>query len=241
MPAPDPFRHHPELRGRIRPAAESFFRDLDLAALDARVIAAGQPADWRTPDAVREANRHAWLADHRGADLWVFAYGSLMWDPALEFAEVRRGTTEGFERSFCLWDDGARGSVEHPGLMAALDRGRQCTGLVFRIAADKVEHETFVLFRREMIAEGYFPVWLTVATAQGPVTALSFAADHGCDTIVPGLPLDEQARMIAHAEGDLGSNFEYLDNMHAQLSLLGIEDAQVNALYARVTALRASG
>ena len=238
-PLPDPFRHHPELRGKIRPAAQSFFRDLDLAALDARVIAAGQPADWRTPDAVREANRRAWLADHRGHDLWVFAYGSLMWDPALDFSEVRHGTTEGFERNFCLRDDGARGSVEHPGLMAAIDGGGMCAGLVFRIEADKVEHETFVLFRREMIADGYIPVWLDVDTAHGPVRALSFAANRACDNIVPGLPLEEQARMIAHAEGDLGSNFEYLDNLRAQLALLGIEDAYVTALYARVTALRA--
>ena len=54
-------------------------------------------------------------------DLWVFGYGSLMWDPAMEFAEVRRGRTKLYARSFCLWDVGGRGSLDRPGLMLAID------------------------------------------------------------------------------------------------------------------------
>lgn len=241
MPPEDPLRHHPELRGKIRPASECFFRDLDLAAFDAQVIAAGFPADWRTPDDEREANRLAWLADHRDRDLWVFAYGSLMWDPGLEFAEVRRGAISEYARSFCLKDEGARGSFEHPGLMAAIDVGTGCEGLVFRIEKDRIEHETFVLFRREMILPAYQPTWVEVATAEGAVTALGFVANHDSEDIVPGIALDEQARMIARAEGLLGTNFAYLDDMHSHLALLGVEDGYVSDLHARVTALRAKG
>ena len=240
MPDPDPFRHHPELRGKIRPASECFFRDVDLAALDAQLLEAGFPADWRTPDDQREANGHAWLADHRDRDLWVFAYGSLMWDPGMEFAEVRRGAVTGYARSFCLWDDGARGTKAQPGLMAAIDAGAGCEGLVFRIEKDKLEHETFVLFRREMIAPAYRPVWVEVATAEGTVRALGFAANHDSEDIVTGIALDEQARMIAYAEGLLGSNFAYLDDMHAHLALLGIEDSYVRELHARAAAFRAA-
>lgn len=239
MPDPDPYRHHPELRGRIRPAAESFFRDLDLDALDARLAEAGMPADWRTPDDVREAARRAWLDGHLDADLWVFAYGSLMWDPGVEFAEIRRARTACFARSFSLWDAGGRGTADRPGLMLAIDAGDGCEGLAFRIEAGKTDHETFVLFRREMIAEGYRPVWLDMETAEGPIVALGFAADRDCADIVPDIPVPEQARMIAAAQGFLGTNFDYLDNVHAHLALLGIEDAYVAEVHARALALRA--
>lgn len=236
----DPFRHHPELRGQIKPASESFFRDLDLDAIDARAAEVGRPSGWRTPCEVREARRREWLDGRWDDDLWVFGYGSLMWDPAMEFAEVRRGRTKEYSRSFCLWDDGGRGSPERPGLMLAIDGGTGCEGLAFRIEAEKLDHETFVLFRREMIASAYRPIWLTLETVLGPIEALSFAANRAHERIVPDIPAPDQARMIAHAEGLLGSNFDYLAAAHAHLTLLGIEDAYIADLHLRAEGLRAA-
>jgi cation transport protein ChaC len=163
-----------------------------------------------------------------------------MWDPGIEFAEVRRGRTKAYSRSFCLWDVGARGSPQRPGLMLAIDAGTGCSGLAFRIEAEKLDHETFVLFRREMIASSYRPIWLTLETVLGPVEALSFAANRAHERIVPNIPLPDQARMIAHAEGLLGSNFDYLANTHAHLTLLGIEDAYIADLHSRIEGLRAA-
>ncbi|MCB1388515.1 MAG: gamma-glutamylcyclotransferase [Rhodobacteraceae bacterium] len=236
----DPYRHHPRLRGKIKPAAESFFRELDMAMVDARVREAGMRADWRTPDDVREAGRRAFLAGREGRDLWVFAFGSLMWDPGIEFVEIRRARAPEHARRFCLVDQGGRGSAEAPGLQLALDTGSGCDGLAFRIAAEAVEHESFVLFRREMIAAGYLPVWLALETAQGAVEALGFAADHACEDIVTDIPLDEQARMIAHAAGFLGTNYEYLAGTRSQLEGLGVSDPYIDAVFARVEALRAA-
>ncbi|MEO1000061.1 MAG: gamma-glutamylcyclotransferase [Pseudomonadota bacterium] len=238
MSAADPYHHHPELRGRIKPAADSYFRDLDLAAIDARSAAMGRPPGWRTPDHVREAERRAWLDGRWDNDLWVFGYGSLMWDPAMEYAEIRRARTGDYARSFCLWDDGGRGSPEQPGLQLSIDAGGGCEGLAFRIEAAKIDHETFVLFRREMIASAYRPVWLPLETAAGPVEALSFAANHANERNVPGIPLAEQARMIAAAEGFIGTNFDYLADTHARLALLGIEDPYIAELHAQAETLR---
>lgn len=234
----DPFRHHPELRGRIKPAAESYFRDLDLGVIDARAAEAGFPADWRTPCDQREAGRHAWLAGRWDRDLWVFGYGSLMWDPSVEFAEVRKAHCQGYQRSFCLWDEGGRGSVEEPGLMLAIDAGGDCEGLAFRIEAGKLDHETFVLFRREMIAAAYRPAWLSLATGDGQIEALGFVANRGHERIRPGIPLPDQARMIARAAGVLGSNFDYLSNTHEHLELLGIDDNYVAELRAAAGSIR---
>ncbi|MEM7226950.1 MAG: gamma-glutamylcyclotransferase [Pseudomonadota bacterium] len=239
MADPDPFRHHPELRGQIKPASGSFFRDLDLEAVDAKAAAAGRPSGWRTPCEVRESGRRDWFDGRWDRDVWVFGYGSLMWDPSIEFAEVRRGRTKAYSRSFCIWDMGARGSPDRPGLMLAIDAGTGCEGLAFRIEAAKLEHETFVLFRREMITSTYRPIWLTLETALGPIEALSFAADRGHERIVPDIPTAEQARMIAKAEGLLGSNFDYLADTRAHLSLLGVEDSYITDLYRRAAELRA--
>ena len=233
----DPYVHHPELRGRLRPAADSFFRDLDLAAMDARMAEMGRGADWRQPCAQREAGRRAFLAARPAGPLWVFAYGSLMWDPAMEFAEVRRAHTPSHARHFCLWDDGGRGSADHPALQLALDSGAGCDGLAFRIDDAAVERETFVLFRREMIAYAYRPVWLTLGTDHGPITALGFQANPESDRIRRDFTPDAQARMIAAAEGILGTNRAYLFDTASQLAALGIEDAMVSDLCARVRAL----
>ena len=97
-------------------------------------------------EATREGLRRAALREHEG-DLWVFAYGSLIWDPALIFTEVRRAYAPHHARRFILEDTyGGRGTVEAPGLMAALDAGAGCHGLCYRIAAEAVEHETEILF-----------------------------------------------------------------------------------------------
>ncbi len=234
----NPFRHHPELRGQIKPAAQSFFRELDLAEIDAKAAENGRAPDWRTPCEQREAGRRAWLEGHWDKDLWVFGYGSLMWDPAMEFAEVRRARTSAYSRSFCLWDEGGRGTPRQPGLMLAIDEGPGCEGLAFRISAEKLDHETFVLFRREMIAGAYRPTWLTVETAVGEINALSFAANRDHERIVPGIPLDDQAQMISVAEGHLGTNFAYLSDTYSHLAHLGVDDPYITDLYARVKDLR---
>lgn len=234
----DAFHYHPELRGKIKPAAESFFRDLDLGILDAHAAKAGFPSDWRTPCEDRDADRRRWLEGRRERDLWVFAYGSLMWDPSFEFDEVRHAHCSGYQRSFCLWDDGGRGSTEMPGLMLAIDEGGRCEGLAFRIPQEKLEHETFVLFRREMLAPVYRPVWLDLDTAAGPVQALGFVANREREDIKPGIPLEQQASMIARATGVFGDNFDYLSELQERLEILGVEDPYVSELYAAADAMR---
>ena len=128
--------------------------------------------------------------------------------------------------------------MEVPGLMLAIDEGGSCEGLAFRVAREKLEHETFVLFRREMLAPVYRPIWLDLDTVAGPIEALGFVANRDHEKIKPGLLLQDQAKMIARAKGMFGTNFDYLSDMHEHLEFLGIEDAYVSSLYAATNALR---
>lgn len=233
---PAAFRHHPKLAPLIEDPETSFFRDLDMVEMDRMLAEAGMPEDWRHPDDLREAMRHKALAGRLDAPLWIFAYGSLMWNPAVLFDDLRRARVGGFARRFCLVDEGGRGSTGAPGLQAALDRGPHCDGLVLRIPAGIVDRETEYLWRREMIAEGYRAVFVPAETAQGPVEALTFVADHACDSIQPDLSHEEQVRMIATARGRLGTNREYLANVVAHFEAMGIDDPDVSRLWRDVQA-----
>jgi cation transport protein ChaC len=68
-------------------------------------------------------------------DLYVFAYGSLMWDPGFRFTERRRGLLRGYHRAFCIYSHHYRGTPQSPGLVLGLDHGGACRGIVYRVAA----------------------------------------------------------------------------------------------------------
>ncbi|WP_137701095.1 gamma-glutamylcyclotransferase [Marimonas lutisalis] len=234
------FRHTPALRGLIIPPGESEMRfgQDRFAELDIQAEEEGWPPGWRMEHDAREANRHAVLKNRLGQDLWVFAYGSLIWDPAVQIKEYRYGTLPGWCRRFCMRLEGGRGSHERPGLMAALDEGGHCDGVVFRIAAALVDQETQFMWRREMFAGAYLPLFKTVATPQGPVDALTFVMDRNNRRYMPDLPEDEAAQMIAAAEGGLGPNFAYLDSLVRHLDELGIADHDMHRLHARARTYR---
>jgi cation transport protein ChaC len=226
----DPFVHHPELRGRIVDPLTSFFRGFTVEGLIARFPEMETMRGWTLSDDRREALRLRALEGHQG-DLWVFAYGSLMWDPAIRFAEVRRAHVAGHARRFILVDDkGGRGTPEAPGLMATLDRGEGCAGLAFRIPGADVEAETTILWRREMIGPGYLATFVTADLGDRMQPALTFVADHGAAGVRPDLTRAEQARLIATGTGFLGTSKTYLENIIDQIARLGIADTDCEDL-----------
>ena len=128
--APEAFRHVPSLMGKIIEPEKSTFR-ISCATFedwDRQARAAGFGDNWRRSHHDREATRRQALAGRLDRDLWIFAYGSLMWDPAIQIVEIRTATLKGFHRRFCLKIEIGRGSRQRPALMAALDEGGECRG-----------------------------------------------------------------------------------------------------------------
>ncbi len=234
----DPFRHLPGLRERIKPSAQSELRVTPevLAMWTERARLLGRPDDWRLTDAAIEASRRSVLgALPAHEDLWVFGYGSLMWDPGFVFTEVRLAELPGFQRRFSYRTTLGRGCPERPGLMLAIERSAgDCHGLVFRVAAHSVLVESTIVWRREMIRGGYCPTLLPLHTPQGPLTALAFASNMAHPDHVGELPMAQTAAIIACGEGVLGSNRQYLEYLVAQLDHLAIDDAYMSDLLAHV-------
>jgi len=238
---PDPFVHLPKLRDRLTPSDKSEYRATRdvLASWDERARKLGLPANWRRSDERLEETRRAVLGDRdNGEDLWVYAYGSLMWDPGLYFAEVRLADVEGYQRRFTSKITIGRGSPDKPALMLSLHRRLgSCRGLAFRIAADLVEHESAILWRREMLLGGYLPRLLQMSTPQGAITALAFTANTSHPNYTEELPLSESAHLIARGFGVMGTNRDYLEELADQLKALEIEDEYVQRLLERVQSI----
>ncbi len=179
----------------------------------------------------REASRLSALSEIAdGESIWVFGYGSLMWNPAFHYAERLPGTIYGWHRSFCLSAPVGRGSEDRPGLMLALDRGGSCRGFAFRIVPDEVKSETRILWRREMISGGYVPRWVHARTGTRTIRALTFTANRQHPRYVGRLPLNDAVRALATAEGPLGRARDYLHNTVVHMDELGVADGHLHRL-----------
>lgn len=174
-------------------------------------------------------------------DVWVFGYGSLMWNPAFRHTETRAGRVHGYHRRFVFWSTIGRGSRDRPGMMLGLARGGSCNGLALRIAAGEVDTELQSVFMREMISTAYNARWVTVRTDDGPVRAITFVADPAHVFYAGRVPLEEAARHVAFGEGELGSSREYLYNTVSHLDALGIGDSGMRTLLTLVKRERARG
>ncbi len=170
-------------------------------------------------------------------EVWVFGYGSLIWNPAFDFVEQRVARARGFHRSFCLgWDSWFRGSQGRPSLMLALDLGGQCEGVAFRLPPDALEDNLMRLALREMPyrPHPFPPRWIKLQTANGPLNAICFVIDRKSPAYVGGLSLEVLADMLATAIGQRGSMAEYLLSTVEHLDTLGLRDRYLWALQAMV-------
>ena len=241
--AADAFRHLPQLRGCLTPAELSEVRATRerLALWDERAQKLGNPPNWRFSIEELESSRLALLGPLDTSEgLWVYSYGSLMWDPGFHFAEIRLAELAGHQRRFSYMTTMARGSPEYPGLMLSLDEcAGSCKGLAFRIATDLVHAESAMVWGREMIRGGYCAKLLPVSTPQGAVTALVFCSNPSHPEYVDGLTIEKTAAMIASGSGVLGTNRQYLEQVAAQLERLGIEDRYIEHLVQQVRGIPA--
>lgn len=172
--------------------------------------------------------------------MWVFGYGSLLWNPGFDVAEEVMARLPGYARSFCMRSIHHRGSEAKPGLVLALDEvvGAECHGVALRAAPGTEDATLTYLRERELISSAYLEKMLQVTLATGEeVTAVTYVIDADHVQYCGGLPLEEQAQIIANAHGGRGPNSEYLYNTADHLHALGVADADLDWLSRRVAAI----
>ncbi len=174
-----------------------------------------------------------------GDAMWVFGYGSLIWDPGFPVAERQVARLADWHRSFCMRSVHHRGTAAAMGLVLALDRlrGGHCDGVAFRVATGAEAATLAALRERELISSAYLEEWLPVELQDRRVeTALTYVInpDH---VQYCRLSLADQAQIIASAVGGRGSNRDYLFATARHLAELGITDPDLDWLATRVAEL----
>jgi len=175
------------------------------------------------------------------ADLWVFAYGSLMWKPGFEYQERRRARLDGYRRGFCMWSIHHRGTQEAPGLVLALDPEAEasCEGIALRVGPERRDAVLAYLRARELISSAYIERFETLVLDDGrTVEAVAYVMDTSHAQYTGALSLQRQAEVIARSVGGMGPNDAYLYATLEHLTEMGCPDQEMEELVRLVRGLK---
>ncbi|SIT46976.1 Cation transport protein ChaC [Paraburkholderia ribeironis] len=169
-------------------------------------------------------------------EVWVFAYGSLMWNPISDFDSRRTATLHGWHRSFCIRLIAGRGTPEQPGRMLALEPGGSTQGVALRLGGASLEEELRILWIREMVTGAYRPTWAPVTLDDGTqLAAIAFVAKPD------DLQYERDARtaaiapLMAVATGLFGTNAEYVFKLQHALADSGLCDPYIDEIASELT------
>jgi cation transport protein ChaC len=171
---------------------------------------------------------------HANEDLWVFAYGSLMWRPDFPFIERIEARLLGAHRALCVLSFVHRGTPERPGLVLGLDRGGACRGIAYRVSVRERAATVAYLRKREQVTSVYRevvrPVWLQRHPEQQRVPALCYMVDRGHPQYAGRLSIERQLHHVRQGHGLSGTNRDYVIATVAALEQLGYRETQLHLL-----------
>lgn len=174
-----------------------------------------------------------------GGDLWVFGYGSLMWNPGFDYLEALPARVYGFRRALCLWSTVYRGTPDEPGLVFGLAAGGSCRGRAFRVRERDRETVLQYLWQREMVRRAYLPTALRLHMAEDVLPGLAFVVDTRHPQFAQGLNDEEMAAIIERSRGKGGYNREYFLDSIEHLELMGISIRPFENIRSRLRGNRA--
>ena len=166
-----------------------------------------------------------------GEDIYIFGYGSLLWNPTINYEAQYLAKVYGFHRSFCMKTNLGRGSFKNPGLMLGLDKGGSCIGSAYKLNRDDAIKNIDILFKREMVTGAYKPKLLKTKLDNNKIVlSLAFTVDKKHKNYFSDKDTSVKASMISKANGFLGSCKEYFDYTLKSLEELNITDKEMRAI-----------
>jgi glutathione-specific gamma-glutamylcyclotransferase len=202
----------------------------------ARYAPSASAAKALTPTELLASLRNALDAWEPGTPFWIFAYGSLMWNPKFRWDARHVATIRGYHRSFRLWSRVNRGTPEKPGLVLTLECGGSCRGLVYRIAPDLVQEQMQLIWKREMMYGSYRPRWLNCVVGDETLRGLCFTVNRGSSGYTGQIPVEVMVEALSSAAGRYGLAQDYLFKTTETLREHGIRDSRVEQLAGLVKA-----
>jgi glutathione-specific gamma-glutamylcyclotransferase len=174
---------------------------------------------------------------HAHEDLWVFAYGSLMWRPDFPFVDRMEARLLGAHRALCVYSFVHRGTPERPGLVLGLDHGGTCRGIAYRVTAGERAATIAYLREREQVTSVYRecmrPIWVKRQSEQR-VPALCYMVDRGHPQYAGRLSLEQQLHHVRQGHGRSGANRDYVVATIAALEQLGYREGELHLLAQRL-------
>lgn len=169
-------------------------------------------------------------------DFWVFAYGSLMWNPGFDWVERRPARVGGRHRALCVYSHVHRGTPDKPGLVLGLDRGGSCRGVAFKVAAERRKSVVDYLRGRELVTDIYREIWLIARLGAETVPALGYVVDRKHMQYAGRLERAALLALVRQGVGHSGANPDYVAKTQAYLRALGIHDATLDWLARQLSA-----
>lgn len=167
--------------------------------------------------------------------VWLFAYGSLIWNPQFHFVESTPALLADWRRSFCMRLIAGRGCIKQPGRMLSLAPGDHTRGLALRLDEATLMEELRMVWIREMVGGSYLPQWTRLTLDDGrSVSSIVFTANPQSSLHEPDDGIDTVAPLIASANGVLGSNRDYVMQLDKALRTHGFQDDYIHTLAAKL-------
>lgn len=147
--------------------------------------------------------------------MWIFAYGSLIWNPGFQPQSTLSARLNGYKRDLCIKSTIYRGTSERPGLVFGLRKmpSTHCFGKLLKINHQEIDKVYDYLTKRELINESYYEAYVDIEAENGQtIKALTYIANEENVQFTTHLSALEKAQMIINAHGQNGPNSDYVLN-----------------------------
>jgi cation transport protein ChaC len=174
--------------------------------------------------------------------MWVFGYGSLMWDGwEKEFSghRVDSAVLPGFRRAFNKASTMNWGTPGRPGPTLGLEPESNASviGVAFKFADEKQAAVLAELKSREGASFALESREILISERGKPVAAVVPLNNRHVRTYIGNVSIGERAMMADTARGKSGRCADYAHNVQRQLRDLGISDPHVDEFVAQLEQL----